>query len=76
MEVSIMYYTAESLVPLIYLGHRQDPVYIHTYWMLQASHGGTVVLVKTSHFSFALNNSITRIEMVYFKENGLLPELA
>jgi len=31
MEVSIMYYTAESLVPLIYLGHRQDPVYIHTY---------------------------------------------
>lgn len=26
MEVSIMYYTAESLVPLIYLGHRQDPV--------------------------------------------------
>lgn len=31
MEVSIMYYTAQSLVSLICLGHHQDPVYIHIY---------------------------------------------
>lgn len=31
MEVSIMYYTAESLVSLICLGRHQDPVYIHIY---------------------------------------------
>lgn len=76
MEVSIMYYTAQSLVSLICLGHHQDPVYIHIYWMLQASHGGTVALVKTSHSSFALSSSIARIEMDYFMENSLLAKLA